>query len=87
VNIIKEVVKHGQRTFDGNTPNDACSAIVELMTEVWGLLTEEQKKKVMVMRIDIITQLMEVQISNEEKINEVKKKAIAYHREIQEMLK
>jgi Trp operon repressor len=63
------------------------SAIVELMTEMWGLLTEEQKKKVMVMRIDIITQLMETEISNEERMNEVKKKAIADIRKVQEMLK
>jgi tetrahydromethanopterin S-methyltransferase subunit C len=63
------------------------AAIVELMTEVWGLLTEEQKKKVMKMRIDIINQLMAAEVSNEEKINEIKKKAIAYHQEIQEMLK
>jgi Trp operon repressor len=65
----------------------AMSAIVELMTEMWGLLTEEQKKKVMVMRIDIITQLMETEISNEERMNEVKKKAIADIRKVQEMLK
>ncbi len=71
----------------GTLPMMNAAAIVELMTEVWGLLTEEQKKKVMAMRIDIITQLMEAEISNEERINEVKKKAIAYHREIQEMLK
>ena len=65
----------------------AMSAVVEIMTEMWGLLTEEQKKKVMAMRIDIITQLMEAEISNEKRINAVKEKAIAYHREIQEMLK
>ncbi len=71
----------------GPLPMMHAAAIVELMTEVWGLLTEEQKRKVMAMRIDIITQLIEAEISNEEKINAVKKKAIAYHREIQEMLK
>ena len=54
----------------------AMPAIVELMTEMWGLLTEEQKKKVMVMRMDIITQWMEAEISNEEKMIEVKKNAI-----------
>ena len=32
----------------------AMPAIVELMTEMWGLLTEEQKKKVMVMRMRYI---------------------------------
>ena len=65
----------------------AMPAVVELMTEMWGLLTEEQKKKIMVMRIDIINQLLEAEISNEERMNEVKKKAIADIRKVQEMLK
>jgi hypothetical protein len=65
----------------------AMSAIVEFMTEIWGLLTEEQKKKVMVMRMDIITQWMEAEMANEERMNEVKKKAIADIRKVQEMLK
>jgi Trp operon repressor len=65
----------------------AMPAVVELMTEMWGLLTEEQKKKIMVMRIDIINQLLEAEISNEERMNEVKKKAIVLHSKIQEMLK
>jgi hypothetical protein len=33
----------------------AMPAVEELMTEMWGLLTEEQKKKVMAMRMDILT--------------------------------
>jgi|GEM_PF-300729 len=65
----------------------AMSAVVELMTEMWGLLTEEQKKKVMFLRMDIITQWMEAEISNEERMNEVKKKAIADIRKVQEMMK
>ena len=65
----------------------AMSAVVELMTEMWGLLTEEQKKKVMAMRMDILTQWMETEISNEERMNEVKKKAIADIRKVQEMMK
>ena len=65
----------------------AMSALVEFMTEMWGLLTEEQKKKVMFMRMDIITQWMEAEISNEERMNEVKKKAIADIRKVQEMMK
>jgi len=65
----------------------AMPAIVELMTEMWGLLTEEQKKKVMVMRMDIITQWMEAEISNEEKMIEVKKNAISSIRKVQEMMK
>lgn len=65
----------------------AMPAIVELMTEMWGLLTEEQKKKVMVMRMDILTQWMENEIINEEKMTELKKKAIADIRKVQEMMK
>ena len=66
----------------------AVPAAVELMQEMWGLLTQEQKKQVMAMRIDIITQMMETEISNQERINEVKKKAIANMRKVQqEMMK
>jgi len=45
------------------------------MTEMWGFLTEEQKKKVMVMRIDILTQWMEKEIINEGRMTELKKKS------------
>jgi hypothetical protein len=65
----------------------AMSAVVEVMKELWELLTEEQKKCVMAMRIDIITQMLETEISNEEKMNEVKKKAIDDIRKVKEMLK
>lgn len=66
----------------------AIPAVVELMQEMWGLLTEEQKKQVMAMRIDIITQMLETEINNQERINEVKKKAIANMRKVrQEMMK
>jgi Trp operon repressor len=63
------------------------SDVMELMREMWELLSEEQKKKVMEMRIDIITQLLETEISNKERMNEVKKKAIADIRKAQKMLK
>jgi hypothetical protein len=69
------------------THTGAMSAIVELMTEMWGLLTEEQKKKVMVMRMEIYKQWMEAEISNEEKMLEIKKKAISTIQNIQEMMK
>lgn len=69
------------------THSGAMPAIVELMTEMWGLLTEEQKKKVMVMRIEIYKQWMEAEISNEEKMLEIKKKAISTIQNVQEMMK
>jgi hypothetical protein len=65
----------------------AMPAVVEVMKEMWELLTEEQKKCIMSMRIDIITQMLETEISNEERMNEVKKKAIADIRKVKEMLK
>lgn len=65
----------------------AMLAIVELMTEMWGLLTEEQKKKVMVMRMEILTQWMENEIINEEKMTELKKKVIVDIKKVQEMMK
>ena len=63
------------------------SAVVELMKEMWELLSQEQKKQVMEMRIDIITQMLETEISNEERMHEVKKKAIADMRKVKEMMK
>jgi hypothetical protein len=80
----------GEEHSTGKHPMMHCgamSAVVELMTEMWGLLTEEQKKKVMVMRMEILTQWMETEISNEERMNEVKRKAIADIRKVQEMMK
>ena len=65
----------------------AMSAVIELMKEMWELLSQEQKKQVMAMRIDIITQMLETEMSNEERMNEVKKKAIADMRKVKEMMK
>lgn len=65
----------------------AMSAVVELMKEMWELLSQEQKKQVMEMRIDIITEMLETEISNEERMHEVKKKAIANMRKVKEMMK
>jgi hypothetical protein len=59
----------------------------EPMTEIWGLLTEEQKKKVAVMKMDLKIQWMEVKISEMEKMIELKKKAIADIKQVQEMIK
>ena len=65
----------------------AMSAVVEVMKEMWDLLTEEQRKKVMVMRMDILTDWMEAEMCNEERMNEVKRNAIDSIRQVQEMLK
>jgi len=58
-----------------------------VMAEMWELLTEEERKKVAVMRMDMIIQWMEVKIHDMEKMIELKKKAIADVRKVQEMLK
>jgi len=56
-------------------------------SEVFGFLTEEQKKKVAVMKMDLKIQWMEVKISEMEKMIELKKKAIADIKQVQEMIK
>jgi hypothetical protein len=61
--------------------------IQTVMTQTWELLTEEQKKKVAVMRMDMITQLMELKISDLEKMTALKNEVIADVRKTQEMLK
>jgi len=61
--------------------------IQTMMTQTWELLTEEQKKKVAVMRMDMITQLMELKISDMEKMIMLKKTAIANIQKVKEMMK
>ena len=56
-------------------------------SEVFGFLTEEQKKKVAVMKMDMKIQWMETKINDMEKMIELKKKAIANIRMVQEMIK
>jgi hypothetical protein len=57
-----------------------------MMSEMWEILTEEQKKKVAVMRMDMIIKWMEVKIHDMEKMIEMKKEAIANVRKVQEMI-
>jgi hypothetical protein len=65
----------------------AMSAVVEVMREMWELLNEEQKKEVMKIRMDVLTQWMEAEIANEEKMIEVKKNAVESIKKVQEMMK
>ena len=58
-----------------------------VMTQTWELLTEEHKKKVAVMRMNMIIKVLEMKISNMEKMIEIKKEAIANIRKGQEMIK
>lgn len=59
----------------------------EPISEIWGFLTEEQKKKVAVMKMDMKIQWMETRINDMEKMIDLKKKAIANIRMVQEMIK
>jgi hypothetical protein len=61
--------------------------IETVMEETWELLTEEQKKKVAVMRIEKIIKIFEMKICDMEKMIEIKKEAIANMQKIKEMLK
>ena len=56
------------------------------MAEMWELLTLEQKKKVAVMRMDMIIKLMEIKISDLEKMISLKKTAIADVQKVKEMM-
>jgi len=59
----------------------------EPIPEFWALLTEEQKRKVAVMKMDMKIQWLEAKIHNMEKMIELKKKAIADIRKVQKMMK
>jgi hypothetical protein len=61
--------------------------IETIIEETWELLTEEQKKKVAVMRIEKIIKIFEMKISGMEKMIEIKKEAIANMQKMKEMLK
>jgi hypothetical protein len=61
--------------------------IQTVMDQTWELLTEEQKRKVAVMRMDKGIKWMEMKISDMEKMIEIKKEAIADIRKVQEMIK
>ncbi|OEU41825.1 hypothetical protein BGV40_12845 [Methanosarcina sp. Ant1] len=59
----------------------------EAMPEIWEILTEEQKKKVALMKMDMNIQWMETKINEMEKMIALKKKAIENIRAVQEMIK
>ena len=66
---------------------DKGSLIHTAMAEMWELLTEEQKKTVAVMRMDMIIKVLEMKINDMEEMITLKKKAIADIQIVQEMLK
>ena len=60
--------------------------IQTVMTQTWEILTEEQKKKVTVMRMDKILKILDMKICHMEKMIELKKEAIADVQKVKEML-
>jgi hypothetical protein len=60
--------------------------IETIMEETLELLTEEQKRKVAVMRIEKIIKILEMKISYMEKMIAIKKEAIDNVRKVQEMI-
>jgi hypothetical protein len=57
------------------------------MTQTWELLNEEQKRKIVVMRMDKGIKFLEMKISDMEKMIAIKKEAITNIRKVQEMIK
>ena len=57
------------------------------MAQTWELLTDEQKRKVAVMRMDKVIKFLEMKINDMEKMIKIKKEAIANIQKIQEMIK
>lgn len=56
------------------------------MFELWELLTEEQKKEVLLMKMDMKIQWMEIKIDKMEKMIELKKKSIDNIKRVREMI-
>jgi intracellular sulfur oxidation DsrE/DsrF family protein len=61
--------------------------IQTMLTQTWELLTEEQKKKVAIMRMNKAIKFLEMKINNIEKMSEIKKAIIDDIQKTQEMLK
>jgi hypothetical protein len=59
----------------------------EPMSGIWEFLTEEQKKKVALMKMYLKIQFMELKINDMEKMIGLKKKAIDDIRKVQEMIR
>lgn len=59
----------------------------EPMSEIWEILTEEQKKKVALMKMDLKIQWLEMKINECQKMAELKKKTIENIKTVQEMIK
>ena len=57
------------------------------MSEIWELLTEEQKREVALMKMDMKIQWMEIKIDKMKKMIELKKTSIDNIKKVQGMIK
>jgi hypothetical protein len=57
------------------------------MPEIWEHLTEEQKKEIVLMKMDLKIQWMETKINHMERMIALKLKAIDGMRKVQEMIR
>lgn len=57
------------------------------MPEIWEILTEEQKKEVALMEMDMKIQWMEIKISEMENMIKLKRKAIENIKKLQQTMK
>jgi hypothetical protein len=57
------------------------------MLEIWGMLTEEQKRKLIAMKLEMKLQWMQMKVDEMQKMIELKKKAIENIKQVQEMVK
>jgi len=68
-------------------PTEHTSMHCGSIPEVWECLDEEQKKKVVLMKLDMKIQWMEKRIKDMESAIELKRKAIGDMKQVQEMIK
>lgn len=57
------------------------------MFEIWEMMSEEQKRKLIAMKLEMKLQWMQMKVDEMQKMIELKKKAIENIKMVQEMLK
>lgn len=57
------------------------------MAEIWGMMTEDQKRKLIAMKLEMKLQWMQIKIDEMQKMIELKKKAMENIKHVLEMVK
>ena len=57
------------------------------MAEIWGMMTEDQKRKLIAMKLEMKIQWMQLKVDEMQKMIELKKKAIENTKNVLEMVK